>query len=155
MTIYTNPKMGVAPTANTAGVPSVFPFEFDFTNTTYRPATVAALDLIQIAIVPAGHTLLPQLCRFAIPAIDAGGAPTGDYSLGTLAVPAALHASAASETPQALFGEDILVPTAAIGSPTDDTPIYIKAINASQTAPTTGKIVSELAYRAWDSALDA
>lgn len=154
MTTHTNPKMAVPPIANTAFTPIFFPFTFDFADPIQKPAAIAANDLILIGTIPAGHVMLYQLSRFAIPQLDSAGSPTGDYSIGTEAVPAALKGSAASETAVALFGEDILIPAAVIGSPTDDTPIYIKAIAASATVPSTGKIVAELAYRAWDSSID-
>ena len=155
MTTHTNPKQSEAPIANTAGVLLIWPFVFDLADASIRPAAIAQNDLIQIGEIPAGHTLVPVLSRFAIPQIDSNVSPTGDYSIGTAASAAALKGSAASETAAALFGEDILIPATAIGSPTDPTPIYIKAINASATVPSTGKIVAELVYRAWDSALDA
>jgi hypothetical protein len=64
-------------------------------------ATGAATDesLIEIGIVPAGQVLVPQLSLLDIPVLDSNGAPTGDYEIGTAAVPAALKASETEDTP--------------------------------------------------------
>jgi hypothetical protein len=96
-------------------------------------ATGAATDesLIEIGIVPAGQVLVPQLSLLDIPVLDSNGAPTGDYEIGTAAVPAALKASAAAETAVVLFGEDWLRPV--IGSETEDTPILIRVVNVIAT----------------------
>lgn len=155
MTTRTPPNtQAAAATATEAGGLTFNKFFYDFADKTYA-GNLAANDLLCIGVVPAGNKLVPHLSRIDMIQIDSGGAPTGDYSIGTADVPDALKASTASETAAAiLFGEDFALATAEVGSKTVDTPIYVKAINASQTTPTIGKIVSHLVTRPWDSASD-
>jgi len=156
MTTYANP----ASAKNLRSAPDASDlvhqyFEFDFANTAYRPSTIAANDLLEIAIVPAGHRSVPHLWRIDMIPIDTDGSPTGDYSIGTSGSAAALKASTASETAAyTMTAEDFALSTAEVGSRTADTSIYVKAINASATAPTTGKIKVWAVYRAWDVAID-
>lgn len=143
-----------AATATEAGGLTFNKFFYDFADKAYA-GNLAANDMLCIGVVPAGNVLVPQLSRIDMLQIDTGGAPTGDYSIGTETTADALKASTASETAAAtLFGEDFALATAEVGSKTVDTPIYVKAINASQTTPTTGKIVAHLVTRPWDSAID-
>lgn len=134
-------------------------FVFDLANTGHLPAAAgfAANDLIQIGLVPAGHKLVPTLCRLDMIAIDTDGSPTGDWSVGDSTTPAALKASTASEAAAATYsGEDWALATAEVGAHYVDTPIYIKIINASATTPHTGKIVFYQAIRPWgDGDVDA
>lgn len=142
MTTYANPSVGKnVRTSEDAGQLTLNLFVFDLAATAYQPPALAQNDLIQIGLVPLGEKLVPHLCRIDVPQLDSNGAPTGDYAIGTLADDDALKGSAASETAVTLFGEDFALATAAVGSASDDTPIYLKAVNASATLPVVGKIV--------------
>ena len=117
------------------------------------PAAIAADDLIQIGVVPAGNKLVPQLSRISIPAMDSG-TPTGDYSIGSADDPDALKGSAASETAVVLFGEDFTPVTSELGALGVDVPVYIKALAASATPPVVGQVIADLVIRPFDSAVD-
>jgi len=118
-------------------------------------SAIAIGDKIQIGLVPKGHKLVPHLCRLDMIIIDSNVSPTGDYSIGDDTTPAALKASTASETAAAtISGEDWALATAEIGSDVNDTPIYILAIAASATTPTTGKINFWQVIRAFDHNID-
>lgn len=153
---YANPKVdAVVPSVPAIGALAFNRHTFDFAVASYRPAALLNADKIQIGVVPGGHVLVPMLCRAAIPQLETG-TPLSDYTIGTVASPAALKGSAPSETAAALFGEDWLIPAAAIGHPTDDTPIYITFITANLAGvPVTGKIVFEPVFRAYRDDIDA
>jgi hypothetical protein len=154
MAAHANPAtlQGPQPVPREAGQVSIISSKFDFAVASYRPASIAADDTILIGIVPAGCKLIPHLSRIAIPALDSGGSPTGDYSVGTAASAANLAASGASETARTLTVANIL--NASIGSRETATPIYATIINPSQTVPTTGAIVADLAVRPYDTTID-
>jgi hypothetical protein len=138
-----------------AGEVALQKFSFDFADTSYSGA-IAQNDKLQIGLVPKGHKLVPHLCRLDMLAIDTNGSPTGDYSIGDDTTTTALKGSTASETAAATYsGEDWALSTAEIGSNTADTPIYIYAINASATTPSTGKINFWQVIRPFDSNIDS
>lgn len=151
---FSNPATVQGPQANPreAGQLTLIPSRFDFSKA-YRPPAVVATDRILIGIVPAGCKLVEHLSRIAIPALDSNGVPTGDYSVGTAATPAALAAAAAAETPRTLTVANILVP-GNIGSRAVDTPIYAVFTSNVATVPAAGVIVADLVVRAFDSSID-
>lgn len=121
----------------------------------YHSTDVNVGDRIQIGVIPAGQVMVQHLSRLSIPALE-GASPASDYTIGTDADPDALKGSAASETAVVLTGEDFLVGAEPIGSPDEDTPIYITFITADQVnEAVTGKIVFEPVTRAWRDELDA
>ena len=103
------------------------------------------IDLYQI---PAGHELVPHLCRIMLPDLDAGGAPTAQVQIGTEGTPAALLAATAVGSAATDFsGEDFNGVTGRIGSLNADTPLKIRMSTAPQTQVTTGIIRAWVAYR--------
>lgn len=155
MADYSNPNVNdVLPNVPDVGSIAFNRFIYDQA-ADYHSSDLNVGDRIQIGVVPAGQVLIPHLTRASIPALE-GATPASDYTIGTAAAPAALKGSAASETPVVLFGEDWLVPAASIGSPDQDTPIYITFITADMVnEATTGQIVFEPVTRAWRDDLDA
>lgn len=151
---FTNPAItqGPQPIPRESGQITLIPTRFDFSKS-YRPATIASGDRIQIGVVPAGCKLVEQLSRIAIPSLDSNGAPTGDYSVGVQGAAASLAAAAAAETARTLTVANILVP-GNIGSDEVDTPIYVVFTNNVATVPSTGVIACDLAVRPYDSTID-
>ncbi len=153
MTIFKNPdhdKMQYG--AFSAGVVHVQPFRYNLA-ANYHSDTILNGDQIQIGVVPPGCRMLPQLTNANIPAIE-GGTPASDYLIGTAGDTDALALTGPSETARALFGEDWVL-TNVVGHPTEPTPIYITVITANMsTEIRTGTIVFDLAFRAWDRAID-
>lgn len=137
-----------------AGVVVVNRSVFDFSDTSYAPASIASADLIQIGVVPAGCKLIPHLCRISVPTLDSNGSPTGDYTLGSSVDPDALKGSAAAETAVVLSGEDFTATTSELGAKAADVKVYLKAVAAVATAAVTGSIIADLAIRAYDSQVD-
>lgn len=125
---------------------------FDFANTSYRPSAVVSGDLIQIGVVPAGCKLVPHLSQIQIPAIDTSGTPTGQASIGTTNDTDALKAAGAVNAAQRLFGEDLLPADA--GAQYVDVPIFLAFTANVATLAATGKIVADLAIRAFDDRVD-
>lgn len=116
------------------------------------PAALANGDLLQIGVVPAGSKLVPRLCTLQIPKLDTNVSATGQGKVGTAAVADALVVAAslgAAITDLQTNFKDV-----EIGSATDDTPIYLTLSAALATQATTGKIVFDVALRAWDSEVD-
>ncbi|WP_202841965.1 hypothetical protein [Luteimonas saliphila] len=156
MTEYANPGVSKNVRASEdAGQLTYNRFTFDFA-ASYAPATFtnASSDRIQVGEVPAGEVLVPHLCRMDIPELDTAGSPTGDYSLGIAGAAASLRASAASETPVVLTGEDFLVPATPIGARDVPTPIYLSAVAAHATIAATGVLVFEQVTRPYDVTID-
>lgn len=125
----------------------------------FLTANPASGDNIQIGVVPAGCKLVPHLCLLQVPVLDTNAASTVKYKVGTVASVAALVAevtpgnNAASTVASASF----IVGAAGFGSPTDDTPIYLNLSAAVATQPAAGargKVLFDLALRAWDSKFD-
>jgi hypothetical protein len=114
----------------------------------FWPAAIAVGDQIQIGEVPAGAVLIPWLSNIQLPVLDSGPAGTLSVSLGTQATPAALKATAAAEAATNVPGSSLSA-TALIGDPVNPTPIYITATAAAVAAAQTGRIVANLAFRAW------
>lgn len=152
---YANPKVdAILPNVPAIGSLAFNRHTFDFADTSYAPTDLNLADTVQIGVVPAGHVLVPHLCRLAVPQLETGS-PVSDYTIGTEANPDALKGSAPSETAAALFGEDWLVPVEAIGHPTEDTPIYITIITANPAGTAvSGSVVFEPVYRAWRDDID-
>lgn len=121
---------------------------------TQWPAAIASGDQIQIGVVPAGCVLVPQLSSFQIPKVDSNGAATGKYKLGTASAITAIAAEQNGNAAVSLFGEDLAL-TGVVGSPTDDTPIYLTASAAVATVSATGTLVADLVLRAWRDDTDA
>jgi hypothetical protein len=151
MTQYNNPALVAGATPFAAGAVYADPQVLDITDRRTFPAAAALGDQIQIGVVPAGCTLLPHLTRIRIPVLDTGA--TGKYKLGTAANATAVAAELAATAAQTLFGED-LVQTGVVGSATDDTPIYLTVSVAIATQAAAGKIVCDLAFRAYDVDVD-
>lgn len=156
MTTFNNSKLRARATPAEAGALYVDRQITDLANADQFPTVPASGDSIQIGVVPAGCKLVPQLCTIQVPILDSNGAPTVKYKIGSVATAAAL---AAEKTPGAAVSvvatTDFIVAAAGFGSPTDDVPIYLNLSAARATATTIGKILADLALRAWDSELDS
>lgn len=121
----------------------------------HRPASLVSGDDIVLFTVPAGCVLVPHLCRFSFPVIDSAGSPTGQASIGTTAVPAALRAAAVvSGAARIDSGEDLLQPTAPIGHPTEPVNVVLRFTANVATLATTGQIVSDFVVRAYRTDID-
>lgn len=124
----------------------------DLANRSVFPAAVANADQVQIGVVPAGTVLIPHLCCFRFPRLDTNAAPTGKFKIGTDTVLDAIVLEQNGNAAVALTAEDFVL-TGVIGSPTDDTPIYLNASAAVLTLGT-GKVVLDVALRAWSDDVD-
>lgn len=147
---------GVAGSVFAAHLVGLQRFVFDL-SAGYASGANADETLILIGYVPADCVMVRHLSRLQMPQMDTNGAPTGDHEVGTADDPDALLASIASETAATVYsGEDFRTDsaTAVIGSQTEDTPIYVRLSNAIATL-STGTIVFDLAYRAFNSRTDA
>lgn len=128
----------------------------DLADRSFIPANLAIGDNIQIGVVPAGCKLVAHLSAIQVPVLDTSGTPTVKYKIGSVATVAAL---AAEKTPGAAASvvapSDFVIGATGWGSPTDDTPIYLNLSAAIATQAATGKIVFDVALRAWDSEFDS
>lgn len=151
MATHNNPKLRsrITPTAN--GALYIDRQVTDLADPVQVP-TLANGDLLQIGVVPAGSKLVPHLCRLALPEIDSNASPTGKVKIGTAATADALVAEASVGAPVTDLQSSFKA--VEIGSATDDTPIYATLSAALATQAATGKIVFDVALRAWDSVVD-
>lgn len=155
MPTYKNPTNArIVATPEGATDLAVNPQVFDFANTAYRPSSLVNTDKIEVGVVPAGYVLVEHLSAIRIPQIDSNGTPTGQASIGTAAVPAALRAAGVVNAALTLTGEDFTLTNGPIGSRTADTPIYLTFTANVATTVTTGKIRADLAIRPWNAAID-
>jgi hypothetical protein len=120
----------------------------------------ASGDNIQIGIVPAGCKLVPHLCLLQVPVLDTNAASTVKYKIGTVASVAALAAEVTpgNNATSSIASASFLVGAAGFGSPTDDVPIYLTLSAAVATQPAAGargKVLFDVALRAWDSVIDS
>lgn len=121
----------------------------------YRPPSLIIGDDIVLFTVPAGCVLVPHLCRFAFPVIDSAGSPTGQASIGTTAVPAALRAAQSVGTAVRVdSGEDFLQPAAPIGNPTEPVNVVLRFTAAVATLAASGQIVCDFVTRAYRTDID-
>lgn len=154
MTIKTREGMRAAVTPFASGALYIDRQLTHFDNANQWPAAIANGDQVQIGVVPAGCVLVPQLSCFQIPKVDTNGAATGKFKLGTADTIAAIAAEQNGGGALSLFGEDLVL-TGVVGSPTDDTPIYLTASAAVATVAATGTLIADLALRAWRDDTDA
>jgi len=156
MTTYANPNLSpYSPVASAVGPIIHDRRVFNLAATAgHRPPSLIIGNDIVLFEVPAGHALVPHLCRFAFPQIDSHGTPTGQASIGTAAAPASLRAAAAVNAVRVDSGEDLLQPEAVIGHPTRPTPVVLRFTAAVATLAPTGQIVCDFALRAYRSDID-
>lgn len=152
MSLYNNPKLNsrITPTAN--GALYIDRQVTDLSDPVQFPASAANGDQIQIGVVPAGSKLVPRLCTLQIPLLDTNASKTGKFKIGTAATPDALvneYTIAAAVTDLQTNFKDV-----EIGSATDDTPIYLTLSADLATQAASGKILFDVAMRAWDSEID-
>lgn len=125
----------------------------DLADRTVFPAAVANADQIQIGVVPAGCVLVPHLTAIRVPKLDANGAPTGKFKIGTESTLDAIATEQNGGAIVTLTAEDLVLFGPTIGSPTEDTPIFLNASAAVATLGT-GKVILDLALRAWNDVVD-
>lgn len=152
MSTINNPKLvsRITPTAN--GALYIDRQITDVSDPVQVPAALANGDQLQIGVVPAGSKLVPRLCTLQVPLLDTNVTKTGKFKIGTAGTADALVAEytiAAAVTDLQTNFKDV-----EIGSSTDDTPIYLTLSAALATQATAGKIVFDVALRAWDSEVD-
>lgn len=126
----------------------------------FLTAAPASGDNIQIGVVPAGCKLVPQMCTIQVPVLDTNAASTVKYKIGSVATPAALvlEKTPGNNAKSTVAASDFIVGAAGFGSPTDDVPIYLNLSAAVATQPAAGargKVIFDVAFRAWDSVVDA
>ena len=150
MTQYNNPKMVAGITAEASGAVYIDRQVTQLADPVSFPHGLQIGDQVQVGIIPAGHVMLPYLSVVNSPKIDTNAAATGTYNLGTDATPnlfgAAINAGQAKKA--ALTGLDV------VGDQEEDTPIYITVTAANATQVATGRIVLDIAMRAWRSETD-
>lgn len=151
MTQYNNPKMVGGITAEASGAVYVDRQVTQLADPVTFPHGLQVGDQVQVGIIPAGHVMLPYLSVINFPKLDTNAAATGTYNLGTDTTPnlfgAAINAGQVKKA--ALTGLDV------VGDPEEDTPIYITVTAAIATQVATGRIVLDVAMRAWRSETDA
>lgn len=125
----------------------------DLGNRAVFPAAVANADQIQIGIVPGGCVLIPHLCALRVPKLDANGAPTGKFKIGTETTIDALALEQNGNAAVSLTAEDFVL-AGVIGDPVNDVPIFLTASAAVATLGT-GKVILDLAIRNWRPEVDA
>lgn len=155
MPTYKNPSVlqgKAVPLA--AGLAVVNREVFDVANASYKPASLVNGDRIQIGVVPAGCKLVSHLSLIRIPILDTNGVPTGSASLGTNTTPAALRATAVVNAAQVISGEDFTTATSDIGAKDVDVPLYAVFTANVATLAVTGKIISDVVVRPYDSNVD-
>lgn len=105
-------------------------------------------DKILFAVIPAGEVVVNHLSTLSVPALADGG----DYTTGTKDAPTVLDATQACETPLSLSA----FPAGTFGSRDAETPLYItiETLTGLNTPASTGKIVTNLVTRPWDSRID-
>lgn len=123
-------------------------------------ANPASGDNIQIGVVPAGCKLVPHLCLLQVPVLDTNAASTVKYKIGSVATVGALAAEVTpgNNATSTVASASFLVGAAGFGSATDDTPIYLNLSAAVATQPAAGargKVLFDVALRAWDSVIDS
>lgn len=125
----------------------------------FLTANPASGDNIQIGVVPAGCKLVPHLCLLQVPVLDTNATSTVKYKVGSVATVGALAAEVTpgNNATSTVASASFIVGAAGFGSPTDDVPIYLNLSAAVATQPAAGargKVLFDLALRAWDSKFD-
>lgn len=155
MTIRNNAKLVATATPTAHSALYIDRQTTDLSDRSFIPAALLLGDSIQIGVVPAGCKLVAHLCAIQVPIIDTSATPTAKYKIGSVAVPDAL---AAEKIPGAAVSVvatvDFKIGALGFGSATDDTPVYLTLSAAAATPSLVGKIVADLAFRAWDSKFD-
>ena len=160
MTQYLNPHMVAAITPNTRGALYADRQVTNLADPIAVPAALAAGDQLQIGVIPAGSTLVPELSTLHLAIFDTNAAPTGQASIGTAASTAILAgAQVLSGTVKDLRGSALgfsALPGAGVplGSPDTDIPIFLTFTAAVATKAATGQVVCDFVFRAFEPNLD-
>jgi hypothetical protein len=158
---YLNPKMRAGITPEAAG--AIY-YDRQITNLNDPvevPAVLAAGDQLQIGVIPAGATLVPELSTLHFPIFDTNGAPTAAGTIGTaagtsdIAGAQTLSGTANTVRSAALTTTPLPGTEPPLGSPDTDIPIFITFTGAVATKAAAGQVVLDLAFRAFNSAFDA
>lgn len=159
MTTYNNSKLRARATPEEAGALYIDRQVSNLADKSFVSGVPASGDAIQIGVVPAGCKLVAHLCTIQVPVLDAhASAATVKYKIGSVATVAALVAekTPGNNATSLVVASDFIIGAAGFGSATDDTPIYLNLSAAIATQPTVpGKVVFDVALRAWDSAIDS
>jgi hypothetical protein len=150
MTQYSNPKMVPGITAEASGAIYLDRQVTQLGDPVAFPKALQVGDQVQVGVIPAGHVMVPYLSAINIPKLDTNAAATGTYSLGTEAKPALFGAGInAGQVKQA-----VLTGTDVIGDPEKDIPLYLTLTASLATQVAAGRIVFDVALRAWRSETD-
>lgn len=158
MAKYDNAKLVPRATPSDSGSLYIDRQITDLNASGFITANPASGDNIQIGVVPAGCKLVAHLSTIQVPVLDAhASASTVKYKIGSVAVPDALVAekTPGNNATSLCITTDFKVGATGFGSATVDTPIYLNLSAAVATQPNPrGKVVFDLAIRAWDSKFD-
>lgn len=152
MSTFKNPRVTPKVTPFAVGALYVDRQAFDLSDAAYKPSALASGDKIQIGVVPAGCALVPQLSTGKVPILDTNGAATAAYTIGTADDADALLASKDGDAAVTVSPGDLLGAT--VGSPEEDTPIYLTLTAAAATLATSGVITCDWVFRAWQPEID-
>jgi len=157
---YLNPKMRAGITPEAAGAVYLDRQITNLNDPAEVPAALAVGDQLQIGVIPAGATLIPELSTLHFPIFDTNGTPTGAATIGTAAGTSQLAgAQTLSGTAKSLRGSALgysALPGTepALGSPDTDIPLFLTFTGAVATLAQVGQVVLDLALRAFNPNLD-
>jgi hypothetical protein len=160
MTQHLNPKLRAGFTPEAAGAVYLDRQITNLNDPVEVPAGIANGDQLQIGVIPAGTTLIPELSTLHLAIFDTNVAPTATGTVGTAAGPADIAAvQTLSGAVVNLRGSSLgfsALPgtTPPLGSPDTDIPIFITFTHALATQATSGQVVCDLAFRAFNPNLD-
>ncbi|MDN5939266.1 MAG: hypothetical protein L0H83_11465 [Salinisphaera sp.] len=149
MATYNNPKLVPAVTPLESGGLYIDRQITDLANADFITAAVAAGDLIQIGVIGANAVMVPGIASISFPTLDA----TATMKVGTLADDDAVLASETVTAAEVKDGDDLVL-TGTVGSADEPTPIYLEVGGTVGGFATTGKIVFDVAQRAYRSDVD-
>jgi hypothetical protein len=159
MTQYLNPKLRAGFTPESAAAVYVDRQITHLNDRVEVPAHLVNGDKLQIGVIPAGATLIPDLSTVRIPVIDTNGAPTATGTIGTPDRSNSLAVTQTLSAPVYLRGYDLNyngqdTDTTIYGSADSDIQILLTLTAAVATQAITGRIVCDFAFRAFNPLLD-
>lgn len=160
MTQYLNPHLVASITPNTRGALYADRQVTQLNDPIAVPAALVAGDQLQIGVIPAGSTLVPEHCTLHLPIFDTNATPTGQATIGTAAGTADLAgAQVLSGTVKDIRGSALnfsALPGGAppLGSPDTDIPIFLTFTGSVATKAATGQVVCDFVFRAFEPLRD-
>ena len=154
MSRYINAKLVSAITAFAVGALYLDRQVTSLADRSVVPAAPLLADQIQIGVIPAGCVLVPQLSTVQVARFDTNGTSLGKYKIGTADTIDAIATEQIGAAAVTVRGNALVIGATPIGSPTDDTPIYLTVSVAPATFAGTGAVVLDLVMRAWVDSVD-